>query len=377
MGNPTRIPPSELHVGAPLKWAIYDIEGQLLMGKGVVVNSQRQLDALVDKGLFREADSGKSKTTEKKFTAPRSMLSPFAQISSFSQRLRGIFNNIHSKQSTGISNKVMHLAQDIQIMCKLDMNAALGDVHLNHDIDYVINHPIHIAILCELIATHMDYNDDEHLSLIAASLTCNVSIIVLQAKLQRQKETTNQEQQQQLNNHSERSADILKESGVDHSQWLETVRTHHERFDGKGPLGLAGENIPESSRLLALANRYAAMVSPRKYRRAMPASELLKNIYLTKNSQHDELLSLTFIKLMGIYPPGTFVRLANGEIAVVIKRPLKGKWPIVASIITPRGAPFAQPLRRDCNDERYPIKELYVPETQPRLNLGEMWGYKN
>ena len=48
------------------------------------------------------------------------------------------------------------------------------------------------------------------------------------------------------------------------SNWL---RTHHERWDGKGyPYGLKGEEIPISGRIIALADTYDAMTSTRSYR---------------------------------------------------------------------------------------------------------------
>ncbi len=50
-----------------------------------------------------------------------------------------------------------------------------------------------------------------------------------------------------------------------------TVRTHHERFDGKGyPDGLAGEEIPLEARIVQVADAYDAMTEDRPYRAAMP-----------------------------------------------------------------------------------------------------------
>src|SRR5207253_10543070 len=49
------------------------------------------------------------------------------------------------------------------------------------------------------------------------------------------------------------------------------VRNHHEQFDGKGyPDGLAGRDIPLLARLLAVADSCDAMLSPRRYRAALP-----------------------------------------------------------------------------------------------------------
>ena len=51
---------------------------------------------------------------------------------------------------------------------------------------------------------------------------------------------------------------------------LPIIRHHHERWDGKGyPDGLAGEQIPLGARIIAIADAYNAMLSPRPYRAAM------------------------------------------------------------------------------------------------------------
>ena len=56
----------------------------------------------------------------------------------------------------------------------------------------------------------------------------------------------------------------------DYSEIAKIVRHHHERVDGGGyPDGLAKDDIPLISRILAVADAYEAMTSNRAYRAAM------------------------------------------------------------------------------------------------------------
>jgi putative nucleotidyltransferase with HDIG domain len=60
------------------------------------------------------------------------------------------------------------------------------------------------------------------------------------------------------------------------------VRSHHERWDGKGyPDGLRGQDIPLEARIISCCDAFNAMTTTRPYRQAMPQSvavaELLKN----------------------------------------------------------------------------------------------------
>ena len=63
---------------------------------------------------------------------------------------------------------------------------------------------------------------------------------------------------------------------------------HHERFDGRGyPDGLRGEEIPETARIIAVADTYDAMTSNRSYRGAMPQEKVRAEIERCMGSQFD------------------------------------------------------------------------------------------
>ena len=69
---------------------------------------------------------------------------------------------------------------------------------------------------------------------------------------------------------------------------VEIVRSHHERFDGSGyPLGLAGEEIPLSARIFAIADSFDAMTSDRPYRSALSTETAVKEILAGSGTQFD------------------------------------------------------------------------------------------
>ena len=66
------------------------------------------------------------------------------------------------------------------------------------------------------------------------------------------------------------------------------AKWHHERYDGKGyPQGLAGDDIPEEARIIAVADAYDAMTSNRSYRGALPQDKVRSEIEKGKGSQFD------------------------------------------------------------------------------------------
>lgn len=78
------------------------------------------------------------------------------------------------------------------------------------------------------------------------------------------------EEQEVIRHHAERGAVWLEERGFGQGV-IDIARHHHERWDGGGyPMGLAGTEIPALARVLAVADVWDALRSPRPYKRALP-----------------------------------------------------------------------------------------------------------
>lgn len=77
------------------------------------------------------------------------------------------------------------------------------------------------------------------------------------------------------------------------------ARWHHERYDGKGyPDGLAGENIPEEARMIAVADAYDAMASKRSYRDVLPQQVVYEEIKKGRGTQFDPVFAELMLRMM-------------------------------------------------------------------------------
>lgn len=77
------------------------------------------------------------------------------------------------------------------------------------------------------------------------------------------------------------------------------ARFHHERYDGKGyPLGMAGQDIPEIARIIAVADAYDAMTSNRSYRELMPQEKVKEEIRKGKGTQFDPVFADIMLALI-------------------------------------------------------------------------------
>jgi putative nucleotidyltransferase with HDIG domain len=94
---------------------------------------------------------------------------------------------------------------------------------------------------------------------------------------------------------------------------------HHERIDGKGyPEQLSAAYLHQFVRMVSIVDVYDAITSTRQYKTGAPAFDALKILYAERDKHFDSELVEAFIKMVGIYPPGTLVEMTNGEVGIVV-----------------------------------------------------------
>ena len=95
--------------------------------------------------------------------------------------------------------------------------------------------------------------------------------------------------------HPMRGLDIVREIGF-LDEALAGIMHHHERIDGRGyPMGLAGDEIPEFARVLAVADAFDSMTSTRSYRGARPVDEAIEELGKWSGSQFDPAFVAAFV----------------------------------------------------------------------------------
>ena len=101
---------------------------------------------------------------------------------------------------------------------------------------------------------------------------------------------------------------------------IDVAYSHHERIDGKGyPRQLKGEAISRYAKIISIVDAYDAITAQRCYSSAKTSTQALKIIYAERGKQFDKYLALSFIKMIGLYPPGSIVELYNGMVGLVIE----------------------------------------------------------
>lgn len=363
-----RLQPGDIHVGFPLSYPVFDQRGFLLLRQGYIITSQKQLDSLLERGLYHDYAAS---STE--IQPPREE-TPFDTFDRLQTRFKRLCETLRKQTYHHLPAQIETFCADLQQFCAMDADVARGVIHLVHDGSYMVIHALHSAILAELFLRAMSIAIEDRRSIVAAALTHDVGMGDLQEVLHRQSTPLTNTQLVELYRHPIRSVEILEGAGITDIVWLDTVLHHHERINGGGyPLGLAGEDILFPVRVLSLVDQYAAMIKKRAYRDSHLPGDALRELFVARAT--DPHLAKIFIKEMGVFPPGSIVKLRNGETAVVIRHGKNPIAPLVQAIAGPRGAPYSKPIKRLTERDEYSVCAFATRDLAVSLDLNLLWEY--
>ena len=126
---------------------------------------------------------------------------------------------------------------------------------------------------------------------------------------------------------------------------LQTIAHHHELIDGSGfPSRIRGESMSLAARILALVNRFDNLCNPYQSTLAITPHEALSLIFSQLKNRFDTSALSAFIRMMGVYPPGSVVQLVDDRFGIVVSvnsvRPLKPKLIVHESGVLREEAPI-------------------------------------
>jgi HD-GYP domain-containing protein (c-di-GMP phosphodiesterase class II) len=178
---------------------------------------------------------------------------------------------------------------------------------------------INTAILSARIAMALKLAPHKILQVISGSLLHDIGMLKLPKNVLERRGELSAGELQLIQTHPLASYRIIcKELGLPDDAGVVACQ-HHERWDGKGyPRKLAGTNIDLRARIVAVADTFEAMVSEKPYHTPMEGSQAVKTLYADKGRRFDPEVLKAFIRTMGIYPIGSFVKLNNNAICRVL-----------------------------------------------------------
>jgi len=369
-----RIAPGALTIGRPLPWNVYDADGNVLLRQGYVIQTNSQLEQLFERGRFKPRKI--ERPQEEVFEDNRER-NPFADYPDLLHSLEATLNAI-TESDPSAQKRLLGLARMIERTCTESPDASLALVHL-YSIGPVIHEQIlFYAILCQFIGRQFGLEDKRIGILTAAALTANLGLVPIADKLNASNTVLNDEQRGVIRKHPQRSIQALKAAGIDNKLLLTIIAQHHEQADGSGyPKGLSGTEIRPEAEILALAERYVAMITKRAYRQRMNVADARKLIANLADGKFRPAIPKALLHVLGEFPPGILVRLENNEVGVVARRPVRARGPFVKAIFGPRGNRYTGTFERDTSEPDFGIQSLEEPEVMPSMDFSMVWGFRS
>lgn len=362
--------PVHLHpslIGEPLPWDVFTEAGVLVAGAGMVVTSAAHFHRLVARPLYRETGPGEKP--------------PVPAGVNLLERLETLAREADVLLTPPITillaDQLQELLKALLKTLRTDAEACLGYLRRASLARPSVHHGLHVLGVAVLLSDQIDFSEAQQLSLAGAALTMNLAMLEVQDRLHRFPRLPEAGDRAAIAAHPARSVELLGQAGIVDEGWLTAVAQHHENIDGSGyPRGLTIEAITPIARVLRVVDVYCAKISGRHYRPPQSPRTAMKDLFGLARHQLDPQISAQLLRVMGLYPPGTLVRLANGESACITRRGRGGVARFATSFLDSRGRLMETPRERSLERQAYALRGfLEVEPDWPAVDWKPLWGY--
>jgi len=230
-------------------------------------------------------------------------------------------------------------------------------------------HAINTSILALTLGRFMKFSQKMVEELGIAALLHDVGEVKVPIELVRNGPKTPQETEL-MKSHTRHGVEILSNTQGIPESVIDVAHSHHEQVDGKGyPRGLAGNSLTIFSKIVSIVDTYDKLTRG-KGERGISSTEALRYLYLYRDKIFDAKLTEAFIKCLGIYPVGSLVELASGEVGIVISsQPGEHLYPRLMLVRGPDKKPYDPPrlislamfVKTDA-EKKYAIRQVLPPD---------------
>ncbi|MGE4505510.1 MAG: HD-GYP domain-containing protein [Desulfovibrionaceae bacterium] len=185
--------------------------------------------------------------------------------------------------------------------------------------EHVYSHPLNVAILAMLLGRYVGLGERQMEALGMGALFHDLGKELLEKKLVKKRGRLTRAETRELMRHPGLGLELASSRPGFPRAALPVIGQHHEHQDGSGyPVGVGGEDIDRLARMTSIANVYDNLCNPAEPEQTHTPYEALSYMFSQLKERFDVELLSQFIRCMGVYPPGTVVRLDNGSVGVVM-----------------------------------------------------------
>jgi len=188
-------------------------------------------------------------------------------------------------------------------------------------------HSVNVAVVSLLMGRTFGLAPHEMVELGVGAMLHDIGKIDLPDRVRHREEHFTSAETAFYQEHVAHGVAMAKKMGLSPGATL-VIAQHHEHADGSGfPLKLNSDRMTTAARIVSLVNRYDNLCNPHVPSRALTPHEALSLLFAQGKNRYDTAILGAFIRMMGVYPPGSVVQLTDDRYAMVASvnstRPLK------------------------------------------------------
>ncbi|GAC1414927.1 MAG: cyclic di-GMP phosphodiesterase [Burkholderiaceae bacterium] len=243
--------------------------------------------------------------------------------------VESMFNDARLGKAVDFSVSAL-VIEDIATSIGRNASALISLVRLKDQDDYTYMHSVAVCALMIALATEMGFSEEEIFDAGTAGLLHDIGKMSVSTAILNKPAKLSDEEFRAVKQHPQAGYDLLQNADGMSRMAMDVCLHHHEKMDGSGyPKGLSGDQISIHARMGAICDVYDAVTSDRPYKEGWAPADSIKKMASWTASHFDKAVFQAFVKVVGIYPVGTLVRLQSGRLGVVIEHSK-------SSLLTPR-----------------------------------------
>ncbi len=236
---------------------------------------------------------------------------------------------------------IERFVSDMETSLSRNSNAMLCLSKLRKEDDYTFSHSLNVALFAILLGEQLGLERKLLQDLACAGFLHDIGKMFVARQALNFPGKLSPSQMKEVRSHVLRGYDYLRRQPGISDVVLNGELDHQERYDGSGyPHAKTGEEISLAGRILAVVDAYDALSSARCYKPAMLPSKALSLLYQERERSFTPGYVETFIQSVGVYPPGSWVRLSDHRLALVMEVNMQDRLrPGVTAVTDNTGTP--------------------------------------
>jgi len=232
---------------------------------------------------------------------------------------RSIMNGLRVSRTLDINNARAVVNSCVESVLRNE-NALMLLTKIKNQDEYTAEHCINVSILAAAFGKSLGMIKGEIQNLALCGLLHDVGKTRIPNEILNKPGRLTDDEFAIMRNHAVHGRTILISTGAPLQTAIDVAFSHHERIDGMGyPRRLPAEKIPYFAKIISLVDTYDAITSKRAYQKASASMQALEIIHKNRGTQFDSELADAFIRMVGIYPPGSIVEMQNGYVGIVVE----------------------------------------------------------